>query len=527
MEDSVPDNSIHGIRLRGFARSVAVTGVAALCMLGPPTERASGGATYDAFQCDSDHAGGAHDDAQWVGGGFSHIAFDDCPRYGGNGLFGTFPGDAGGGSQIGWHFDAPPGTYFKTAALNGLTYSHNGWAAQVFGEKITGGYDYFPFSNGGWQTVIRGGLRSLEGRLICALDFCPGSAQAAIGMRYIHFEVVDDYPPSLAASGSLLTDGARRGAQRLDVRAADLGGGLSQVYAVVNGVVAASERLSCAFDNGAAYRLKPCPSAATPSFQLNTEAYPFHDGPNAVQVCAQDHSTLSTSFPNLRCWPDSPRTVDVDNSCDPAGVAGATQLSAGFGKGDQVATKVASGRGATLVGRLTDADGNGVADATLCIKERTMLPGAATYEVGTVKTDSEGYYKYEVVPGPNRHVTVGYRLGSEQIESTVEFYSRVRPKLRLSAGRVRNGRAIRLFGKLPGPANADRVVVLQASVPGGRRWYTFRKAETDDHGRFEARYRFRNTTVTTIYQMRAVAAEQNGYPYLAGKSKKRRVRVKG
>jgi hypothetical protein len=144
-----------------------------------------------------------------------------------------------------------------------------------------------------------------------------------------------------------------------------------------------------------------------------------------------------------------------------------------------------------------------------------------------VKTDAEGHYKYGITRGPNREVTIAYRYGSEQIASAVEFYSRAKPRLELSDAQVKNGHSIRLFGELPGPANSGRVVVFQAAAAGGSRWYTFRKAETDEHGRFEARYRFRNTTQTTTYRMRVVVPNQNGYPYVSGRSAKRPVTVKG
>ena len=74
---------------------------------------------------------------------------------------------------------------------------------------------------------------------------------------------------------------------------------------------------------------------------------------------------------------------------------------------------------------------------------------------------------------------------------------------------------------------AGRVVVFQARGPGRRPWHTFRRAETDDGGRFAARYRFRRTTESTTYRIRAVVPAQAGYPYLEGVSERRRVRVVG
>ena len=69
--------------------------------------------------------------------------------------------------------------------------------------------------------------------------------------------------------------------------------------------------------------------------------------------------------------------------------------------------------------------------------------------------------------------------------------------------------------------------MFQARGPGRRRWHTFRRAETDGQGRFAARYRFRRTTDSTTYRIRAVVPAQSGYPYREGALEARRVRVIG
>ena len=73
----------------------------------------------------------------------------------------------------------------------------------------------------------------------------------------------------------------------------DHGGGLTAFSVLVNGIPAASQPFTCSVANGVAFNLRPCPPAASQSFALDTQRYPFHDGLNAVQVCAADLATDS------------------------------------------------------------------------------------------------------------------------------------------------------------------------------------------------------------------------------------------
>jgi hypothetical protein len=518
-------------RLSGGRRAAVIValaaGVAAL-LLGPLAGSADALGVYRAVQCHPAHGGGDYGSGRYGGnqaGNFWH--FEDC-GWSGNGLTIAIPPDGSGyATSAGWAFDAPPGTYFNSVRFDGLRYSHNGWLARFIAWQPDGRYFEMPIAGDGqWHQYggPGGPFTSVTTELVCVWEVCPGSLSAGISIWSLDVLLVDTSSPSVSGSGSLLAGEVRRGIQGLTVTASDQGGGLAAAYALVNGVRAAFHDFPCAAD-GVAYRLQPCPDGGSPTFNLDTQSYPFHDGPNNVQVCAADFATESS--PNLRCWPETPRVVEVDNSCAASPVPGGTRLSARYPDTNDTAIRVSSKQGATVVGRLTDAEGHGIANATLCIKERTLLEGAGAWDVGTVKTDAEGHYKYGITRGPNREVTIAYRYGSEQIASAVEFYSRAKPRLKLSDQRVKNGHSIRLFGELPGPENGGRVVVFQAAAAGGSRWYTFRKAETDEHGRFEARYRFRNTTQTTTYRMRVMLPDQNGYPYVSGRSAKRRVTVEG
>jgi 5-hydroxyisourate hydrolase-like protein (transthyretin family) len=77
----------------------------------------------------------------------------------------------------------------------------------------------------------------------------------------------------------------------------------------------------------------------------------------------------------------------------------------------------------------------------------------------------------------------------------------------------------------PLPA-AGVVVNVQAYVPG-RGWVVFASPRTDSNGRFAAHYRFRNTTTTTRYRLRAVTRMDSGAPFLTSISRRAAVTVAG
>jgi len=516
-------------RRRGAIAGALILALLAL-LFGPLAKGASAG-IYTAVQCHGGHGGGDYSSARFGQSGASFYPIVDCAP-GGNGLGIVLPQGGPYGAIASWALDAPPGTVFHRVSFAGSRYSAHGWLAWFVGWKPEGGFDELHIP-GDAQTYDfpdsyqrSGPYSGIEAQLVCVQPgSCNGSLEPGVLMHDLAFDVADLSAPTVSGSGSIFADGVKRGFHDVNIAASDRGGGLSAAYVLVNGVPVASQGLSCLAAHGNAFNFKPCPANASPSFNLDTQSYPFHDGANAVQVCANDFATLSG--PNVGCWPGTPQTVEVDNSCQASRVAGGAQLSASFADTNETAIQVTSREGATVSGRLVDAQGNAVAHATLCVRERIMLAGQSAASVGAVETDAAGNYSYRVQPGPNRDISFGYRFNRDQIETSVAFRAEAIPELSVSKRKVANGRAIRLYGSLPGPMNADRIVVFQARGPGSHRWRTFKKARTDAHGNFSARYRFRKTTESAKYRMRAVVVEQAGYPYLTGRSASRRVRVKG
>jgi hypothetical protein len=350
------------------------------------------------------------------------------------------------------------------------------------------------------------------------------SPGASISAHYIAATEVDPVPPEVKdLGGSLLGGGELRGHQTLGADLADAGGGLSEEAVYVNGVLALpARRESCAtaFANNlsvygsVATSVSPCPPARHLEWNLDTQAYPFRDGANRVEVCGLDFATLDE--PNRGC--SAPQVVQVDNSCTPSAVPGGELLSASFDASHSDTYTAAYGKGTRLSGSLATDAGDPVPGATLCLKVATLGIDGSPQPVGALTTDANGEFSYEVPPGPDRQIVIGYRHDSRQVARALRFYAHVRPSLRLAPAKLRNGQTVQMWGRLPGPRPGRRVVVMQANAPGSKRWITFRKATSDESGVFRARYRFTSTTRRIRYRFRAVVPAQDSYPYAGGSS---------
>jgi hypothetical protein len=428
---------------------------------------------------------------------------------------------------------ATPGGFVETETLTSvqsgveLPYSHineNGFPGpqpeetRVFPVRTEAATSLFAW-NGGFLEIYES----------CGSGSCPTGPY--IAAHYIAATEVDTHAPTISPiTGSALAGGVLRGHQTLVAEAADVGGGLTSLIVLANGVQAgtavtgacAIARVSNRSTSGTvAYSPTPCPPKLKGEWSLNTSAAPFHDGANSVQVCASDFATLGN--PNITCSPA--QTIQVDNSCTESPVAGGEQLSAQFSHSNAETETVRFGKEAEIIGRLANNAGEPISGATLCIKMATIGTGSSLANVGTVQTDSSGNYAYAVPAGPSREVMIGYRHDTTQIARQVRYYAHTKPILHAGPKKLHNGEKVRLWGSLPEPKAGHRVVVLQAGVPGSRRWITFRKATTGERGRFKASYHFTSTTRRITYRFRALVPRQAGYPWIQGASKPASVTV--
>jgi hypothetical protein len=346
------------------------------------------------------------------------------------------------------------------------------------------------------------------------------AAGPSIRAHYFATTEVDPVPPTIAElSGTIFGGGVIRGRQTLRAVGHDRGGGVSNVAVQVNGLPATQPKtgncLVAQAENPSvvgtvAGAVPPCPESLVGNWILDTGAYPFHTGDNSVRVCVSDFATLGD--PNTTC--SAAAAVTVDDSCTESPVAGGQVLAVRFEKSGSATETTDYGKAATVKGTLTDESGAPIAGAVLCVKSKTV--GAGRAAVDTVATNGEGRFSYEVPKGPNRDIVVGYRSDAFQVARDLHFYSHTQPSLAAHPRLLPNRRRVHFRGRLPGPHADGRVVVLQASVLGSKRWITFRKATTGRNGGFRASYHFISTTRRTVYRFRAVVPSQAGYPWLAG-----------
>ena len=329
--------------------------------------------------------------------------------------------------------------------------------------------------------------------------------------------------------GPLLEGGVLHGHQTAGAEATDEGGGVAKMTLRVNGIaVEPPDSFHCetaqannpSIVGTVAIKVTPCPATAQAGWTVNTAAYPFQEGKNSVAVCANDFSTIGS--PNEGCMTQS---VKADNSCAESPVGGGESLTASFKGNDRQRITVGYGHSAKVAGRLTDAGGQPLGGATVCLEERTLDKERSKLLVQPLVTDSQGHYSYRLAPGPDRAVMVGYRRDARQVERHLRYLAHAHPSLHASSGRLRNGQRVHFQGRLPGPHRRGNVVILQASVLGSSRWITFRRATSRRGGIFRASYRFTSTTRATTYRFRAVVPVQDGYPWVQGHSKPVRVRV--
>lgn len=364
---------------------------------------------------------------------------------------------------------------------------------------------------------------SLEIYESCGTGSCP--AGPVIGAHYIAATEVDPHPPTIGpVTGTALSGGVLRGHQTLAAETSDVGGGLTSFSVLANGLPAgapvtgacAAAQVSNRSTYGTvAYSPTPCPPKLVGAWTLDTTAYPFHDGSNTVQVCASDFATLGN--PNTTCSPA--QTVSVDNSCTESPVSGGANLSAQFSGSNAETETVGYGATAEVSGELHDGAGDPVSGATICVKAQTLGTGEPSMPVSAVKTDAEGRFAYAVPAGPDRELMLGYRHDAFQVARDVRYYAHVAPSLQVDPPKLHNGKGVHLWGALPQPAAAGRVVILQANVVGSKRWITFRRATTGEDGGFKSAYQFHSTTRRTQYRFRAIVPRQDDYPYVEGHSK--------
>jgi hypothetical protein len=192
------------------------------------------------------------------------------------------------------------------------------------------------------------------------------------------------------------------------------------------------------------------------------------------------------------------------------------------------------GAAAILAGRLTRADGSGLAGRRLRVLARPSTGAAAGPEVDAVTTGPDGGFELRLPPGPSRRLTVSFP-GEEGLAPSERpaLALRVRAGISLTATprRLRTGELLRLRGRVATAGarlpRRGKLVAIQYREAATGRWRPVLVARSDHDGRFYARYRFRYVSGPTRIRLRATALSEEAWPFAPGSSSPLEVVVDG
>lgn len=208
------------------------------------------------------------------------------------------------------------------------------------------------------------------------------------------------------------------------------------------------------------------------------------------------------------------------------------RLRGGAGRGD--ALTVQFGAPALLSGRLTRADGVGIAGRALRVVAHPSRGALAPTTSVTVETGARGGFELRMPPGTSRRVTVTFpgEVGLEPASrEALELRVRSGATLRVVPRELANGETVRLSGRVrsrgaPIPRRG-KLVSIQYLETATKRWRPVLVTRTDHSGRFRARYRFRYVTDGASIRLRAAVLPEERWPYVLGSSRSVTIHVSG
>lgn len=181
--------------------------------------------------------------------------------------------------------------------------------------------------------------------------------------------------------------------------------------------------------------------------------------------------------------------------------------------------RVRHGRRVTIVGRLTDAAGAGIAGARVGAAWR--VAGRDWVARPGVRTGADGRFVYVQPVGSSGEVRFSYFAYSDsraaELSNVVRADALAPLTIRADRRRVTGARVVRLSGRVGGGSipRGGLLVTLQGFQVGWG-WRTFRTVRTDRHGGWSTRYRFRLSEGR--FGFRAVVPHQSRFPFATSRS---------
>lgn len=192
------------------------------------------------------------------------------------------------------------------------------------------------------------------------------------------------------------------------------------------------------------------------------------------------------------------------------------------------------GATATLIGRLLDSRGRGIAGRRLRVVSRPSRGALGAARFDSVTTGRHGSFDLPLAAGPSRRIAVAFR-GDGRLDGSFRapLSLRVRSgvELRATPEALRTGDAVDFRGRVrnsgaPIPRRG-KLVAVQYFEQAASRWRPILVTRSDHSGRFHAAYRFRYVSGTASIRLRAAALAEERWPFAPGFSKPLTVQVTG
>lgn len=228
-----------------------------------------------------------------------------------------------------------------------------------------------------------------------------------------------------------------------------------------------------------------------------------------------------------------PYTVDVGTPSDRGAFNGANAtddatLTAAFYNG-AIRRTIDYGQRPTVSGRLVNSAGAPISGAQLVVITKDSSSDRYV-ERGRLVTDADGRYAFKASGAASRLIQVGWRSHVNDTRFTENAYvtTRVHARGSLHAPkRVSLFHRFTLSGRLYGKTPPGRVTIVAQGAAGHGRYRTFADGKTSRSGRFKVSYRFRDPhSRGRTFRLRVKILQRNGWPYLDGRTRTVRVRVR-
>ena len=225
-----------------------------------------------------------------------------------------------------WTWTVPPGEGIISVALQAKLRNENGFHSRVYVANSSG-IPTAIFAEGdnfgNWQTYTWGQdapQAKLVAELFCATPGCAQSSVAKTWVRSIYIRVADLGDPLLQnVGGGLLAGGWIRAVQGITAEGVDGQSGAAIVHASVDGTAIGYQPGNCQMLAGTrlATQFDPCTSPVSMTGSADTRYGPFHEGSNAVHICAVDFALNPTCRDETVRVDNTPPLVAFANAQDP------------------------------------------------------------------------------------------------------------------------------------------------------------------------------------------------------------------